>query len=114
MYKWVIDEALVHPEIQYIVLVPDQYTMQIQKQMVMLHPGHAILNIDVLSFSRLYHRVMEELGGDALTPLDDTGKNLILRKLVGSMKEELPVLGRLMDRHGYISEVKGIISEMQQ
>lgn len=113
-YQWIIKEALAHPDMQYMILVPDQYTMQIQKQMVLMHPGHAILNIDVLSFSRLYHRVMEELGGDNLTPLDDTGKNLILRKLAGSMKEEIPVLGKLMDRHGYISEVKGIISEFQQ
>ncbi len=113
-YRWIIGEALTHPDRQYLILVPDQYTMQIQRQMVLLHPGHAILNIDVLSFSRLYHRVMEELGGDRLTPLDDTGKNLILRKLAGGMKEELPVLGKLLDRQGYISEVKGIISELQQ
>lgn len=114
MYQWVVRQAVENPDRQYLVLVPDQYTMQIQKQMVTLHQGHAILNIDVLSFGRLYHRVMEELGGDRLTPLDDTGKNLILRKLAGSMKDELPVLGRFMDRQGYISEVKGIISEMQQ
>ncbi len=113
-YEWVIKEAIAHSDRQYLIFVPDQYTMQIQKQMVMLHPGHAILNIDVLSFSRLYHRVLEELGGDHLTPLDDTGKNLILRKLAAGMKEELPVLGKLLDRRGYISEVKGIISEMQQ
>ena len=114
IYQWIIEQAVKQADTQYIILVPDQYTMQIQKQMVLLHPGHAILNIDVLSFSRLYHRVMEELGGETLTPLDDTGKNLILRKLAESMKEQLPVLGGLMHRHGYISEVKGIISEMQQ
>lgn len=114
IYQWVITEALKHPDMHYMILVPDQYTMQIQKRMVMLHPGHAILNVDVLSFSRLYHKVMEELGGDFLTPLDDTGKNLILRKLAERMKEELPVLGKLLHRQGYISEVKSIISEMQQ
>lgn len=113
-YQWIIKEAVLHPDMQYLIVVPDQFTMQIQKQIVQLHPGHAIMNIDVLSFSRLYHRVMEEVGGETLTPLDDTGKNLILRMLAGSMKEELPVLGRLMERHGYISEVKGIISELQQ
>ncbi len=113
-YQWMIKEALVHPDRQYLILVPDQYTMQIQKQIVQLHPHHAIINIDILSFGRLYHRVMAEVGGDTLTPLDDTGKNLILRALAVSMKEELPVLGSLMDRQGYISEVKGIISEMQQ
>lgn len=114
LYQWIIKEAMANPDRQYMILVPDQYTMQIQRQMVLMHPGHAILNIDVLSFNRLYHRVMEELGGDTLTPLDDTGKNLILRRLAVSMKEELPVLGKLLDRQGYISEVKGIISEMQQ
>ena len=113
-YEWIIGDALKHPERRYLILVPDQYTMQIQKQVVCMHPGHAILNIDVLSFSRLYHKVMEELGGDTRTPLDDTGKNLILRKLAGSMKEELPVLEKLLDRQGYISEIKGIISELQQ
>lgn len=113
-YKWMIEEAVNHPEIQYMILVPDQYTMQIQKQMVSLHPGHAIFNVDVLSFSRLYHRVMEELGDDERTPLDDTGKNLILRRLASGMKEELPVLGSLLERNGYISEVKGLVSEMQQ
>ena len=114
MYQWIIKEAMEHPERTYLILVPDQYTMQIQKQVVCMHPGRAILNIDVLSFSRLYHRVMEELGGDNRTPLDDTGKNLILRKLAGSMKEELPVLGKLLNRYGYVSEIKGIISELQQ
>jgi len=114
MYQYLIKEAIAHPDRYYLILVPDQYTMQIQKQMVCMHPNHVLMNIDVLSFSRLYHRVISEIGGDLLTPLDDTGKNLILRALAGKMPEELPVLGRLMDRHGYISEVKGIISEFQQ
>jgi len=113
-YEWMIKEAMANPKVQYILLVPDQYTMQLQKQIVMMHPGHAIFNIDILSFSRLYHKVMEELGGDERTPLDDTGKNLILRKLASNMKDDLPVLGSLLERQGYISEVKGIISEMQQ
>lgn len=113
-YEWMIKEAMANPKVQYILLVPDQYTMQLQKQIVSMHPGHAIFNIDILSFSRLYHKVMEELGGDERTPLDDTGKNLILRKLASNMKDDLPVLGSLLERQGYISEVKGIISEMQQ
>lgn len=114
VYDMVISQALANPQKSYIILVPDQYTMQVQKQVVLLHPGHSILNIDVLSFSRLYHKVMEKVDGDTLTPLDDTGKNLMLRKLAEGMKDELPVLGRFMHRQGYITEIKSIISEMQQ
>ena len=113
-YEWIIQEAIKNPKVQYVLLVPDQYTMQLQREIVMMHPRHAIFNIDILSFGRLYHKVMEELGGDERTPLDDTGKNLILRKLASNKKEDLPILGSLLERQGYISEVKGIISEMQQ
>ena len=80
-YEWMIQESIANPKVQYLLIVPDQYTMQLQREIVKMHPGKAIFNIDILSFGRLYHKVMEELGGDERTPLDDTGKNLILRNL---------------------------------
>ena len=52
MYQYLIKEAIAHPDRYYLILVPDQYTMQIQKQMVCMHPNHVLMNIDVLSFSR--------------------------------------------------------------
>ena len=39
-----------HPDINYIILVPEQFTMQTQKELVLRHPRHGIMNIDVLSF----------------------------------------------------------------
>ncbi|MCD8381047.1 MAG: exodeoxyribonuclease V subunit gamma [Lachnospiraceae bacterium] len=114
LYQYIIKKAQENPGQQYILLVPDQYTMQIQRRMVQLHPGHALFNVDVLSFGRLYYKVKEELGGEERVALDDTGKNLILRKLAASMADELPVVGGLMEKQGYVSEVKGLISEFMQ
>lgn len=114
LYQFIIEKAQENPEQQYILLVPDQYTMQIQRQMVQLHPGHALFNVDVLSFGRLYYKVKEELGGAEKVALDDTGKNLILRKLAVSMADDLPAIGGLMEKQGYVSEVKGLISEFMQ
>ena len=48
--------------------------MQTQKNVVELHPGKGILNIDVLSFQRLAYRIFEETGGAMEVLLDDTGK----------------------------------------
>ncbi len=114
LYQFIIEKAQENPGQQYILLVPDQYTMQIQRQMVELHPGHALFNVDVLSFGRLYYKVKEELGGEEKVALDDTGKNLILRKLAASMADDLPAIGGLMEKQGYVSEVKGLISEFMQ
>lgn len=114
LYKRVIKESMLHPKQNYIVLVPEQFTMQTQKDLVSMHPGKGIMNIDVLSFGRLAFRVFEETGGAAFPVLDDEGKNLILRKIAGDYEDRLRVLRGNIKKLGYISEVKSVISEFTQ
>lgn len=114
LYHQIIDESRLHQEQNYIVLVPEQFTMQTQKDLVMQHPNHGIMNIDVLSFVRLAYRIFEETGGQALPVLDDEGKNLILRKIAGDYEKDLKVLKGNMKKLGYISEVKSVLSEFDQ
>lgn len=103
-----------HPDRNYMVIVPEQFTMQTQKDLVMLHPDKGIMNIDVLSFRRLAHRIFEEVGADRRTVLTETGKNLMIRKVAIEQKQKLQVLGARMNLPGYVSEVKSILSELMQ
>lgn len=80
LFEKIIAESMEYPNRQFLVIVPEQFTMQTQKDLVMMHPRHGIMNIDVLSFDRLAHRVFEETGGEYRKILEDTGKNLILLK----------------------------------
>ncbi len=114
LYQHIIKESMDHPQENYIVLVPEQFTMQTQKDLVSMHPNHGIMNIDILSFGRLAYRVFQETGGETLPVLDDEGKNLILRKIAGKYEEELTILRGNMRKLGYISEVKSAISEFSQ
>ena len=114
LYHHIIEESMRNPSHNYIVLVPEQFTMQTQKDLVSMHPHKGIMNIDVLSFGRLAYRVFEETGGKNLPVLDDEGKNLILRKIAGEHEGELTVLGGNIKKIGYISEVKSVISEFTQ
>ena len=114
LYQTVIKEAAEHPEQNYIVLVPEQFTMQTQKDLVSMHPCRGIMNIDVLSFGRLAYRVFEETGGGNLPVLDDEGKNLILRKIASDQESQLQILRGNIKKLGYISEVKSILSEFTQ
>ncbi len=110
----IIQESLENPGKLYYIIVPEQFTMQTQKNVVEMHPGKGILNIDVLSFQRLAYRVFEEVGGAREVLLDDTGKSLVLQKLVQQYKKELPYLGSQMNKPGYLDEVKSLISEFMQ
>ena len=105
----IIQESLENPGKLYYIIVPEQFTMQTQKNVVEMHPGKGILNIDVLSFQRLAYRVFEEVGGAREVLLDDTGKSLVLQKLVQQHKKELPYLGSQMNKPGYLDEVKSLI-----
>lgn len=111
---WILKQSRENPDQNYFVIVPDQFTMQTQMDFVTHSTGGGIMNIDVLSFSRLGHRIFEETGSSKRLVLDDTGKSLILRKIAASYKEQMPVIGTNMQKQGYIHEVKSAISEFMQ
>ncbi len=116
LYEEIIREAKEHKDLNYLVIVPEQFTLQTQRDLVMMHPDGGILNIDVLSFARLSYRVFEEVGF-AKAPgllIDDMGKNLILRHLASEQEGSLKVIGKNLKRLGYITEVKSILSEFMQ
>lgn len=114
LYRELLERAFKEPKTNFLVIVPDQFTMQTQKDLCTLSERDGIMNIDVLSFGRLSHRIFEEVGGGDTPTLDDTGKSLVLQRVAGTMKEELPVLGSHLHKQGYIHEVKSAISEFMQ
>ena len=114
IYSEITERAGKNPGQNFLIVVPDQFTMQTQKELVLLNHRGGIMNIDVLSFGRLNHRIMEEVGREEIPVLDDTGKSLVLQKVAANLKEELPVLGSFLHRQGYIHEVKSAISEFMQ
>lgn len=114
LHQDVLHMAAKDPDCNFLFLVPDQFTMQTQTDLVKESPGGGIMNIDVLSFGRLTHRIFEETGYGRKPVLDDTGKSLVLRKVASSVKEELPVLSGNLNKIGYIHEIKSAISEFKQ
>ena len=114
LYDQVIRESGTHPRKKFLFLVPEQFTMQTQKEFVDRHPKHSILNIDVLSFQRLAYRVFDDLGMMDFVVLEETGKNLVLRKVAAQKENELEILGGNIRKTGYISELKSLLSELTQ
>ena len=114
IYQEIIQESMKYPEKNYIIVVPEQYTMETQKKLVMSHPNKGILNIDVVSFERLAYKVFEEVGGENRAVLDDMGKNLILRNVLEHQKKHLTYFGKSIQKTGFVTELKSVISELLQ
>ena len=109
IYRKIIELSMKEPDGRFFVVTPEQATMQAQKEIVRLHPNHGTMNIDVVSFERLAYRIFSELSIPQPEVLDDTGKNMILRKLAGEKKDELTMFSSHLNRPGFIGEIKSKI-----
>ncbi len=114
VYRKVLEQSEAEPERIFFVLVPEQFTMQTQRELVLRHKRHSIMNVDVVSFNRLAYRIFDELGMGGINILEETGKNLVLRRVAREQQENLVLMKASMKRAGYISEIKSIISELTQ
>ena len=114
LFETALEDAAQNPGRQHIILVPEQFTMQTQQSLCSLSKSGGILNIDILSFSRLAVRVFEETGVRRKTLLKETGKTLLLRLIADWEAAGLSLLSGAVDRPGVLGELKSILSEMDQ
>ena len=99
---------------RYLVIIPEQYSMRTQMELVTESPDRGIMNIDILSFGRLSYRIFEETGASRGTVLGEIGKSLLIRRAATACRKDLKILGRNIGRLGMISEVKSVLSEFMQ
>ncbi len=113
IFQKTADMAEQAPYQRYFVVVPEQFTMRAQKSLVAHTKNHVILNVDVVSFDRLAYRVFDELGIHH-TVMEETGKSLVLRRIVEENEHNLTILKGNLTKMGYIGELKSMISELMQ
>ena len=109
-----VREATLNRNRKFIYIVPEQFTLKTQQTVVELHPDHACMNIDVVSFDRLAHVVLAKLGRDAADILDDSGKALVLRNVLDKIRDDLIVYGSKVRSAGFVEETKSLITEFRQ
>ncbi|MCR5291467.1 MAG: PD-(D/E)XK nuclease family protein [Eubacterium sp.] len=101
-----------------IVVVPEQYSHSMEKVLIdssspdMVKRG--LLHTEVLSFTRLSHRITEELGGGNTTVLSEVGRSMLVRHVIDKDGEALHFLGNNAQLAGYVDEIKSFISELMQ
>lgn len=114
LYDKIIHESICHPEQLYFIIVPEQFTMQTQKDIVTRHPHHGTMNIDIVSFQRLAYRIFEELAVEQLKVLDDMGKSMVLRKVSSACRKQLVLFQGHLHQTGFVSQLKTTLSEFYQ
>ncbi|RNB85947.1 helicase-exonuclease AddAB subunit AddB [Brevibacillus fluminis] len=94
-----------------LYIVPEQATFQAQYRLATLPELGGTIRAQAISFERLSHNLMAELGGHALTPVNEIGKQMVLRLLLERHSKELQAFHRAALQDGFAAQLARMISE---
>ncbi|MFC5450259.1 helicase-exonuclease AddAB subunit AddB [Paenibacillus aestuarii] len=97
-----------------ILLVPEQATFQAEHAIVSDPQISGMIRAQVLSFHRLAWRVMQEEGGTARLPIDETGKKLLLTSILHKHKDQLRIFGHSAEQMGFIDRLNQLFTEFKR
>lgn len=109
-----IDESIKNPDSRFVLLVPDQYSLEAQKEILDKHPNHGAFNIEVSSFNRLAYEVLDEQGFGEAKMMDELTKSILVRKALIDCAKDLKVYGGKINMPGFTEKVKSILDEFGQ
>ena len=97
-----------------LLVVPDQFTLEAERELFAHSGAEALMDVEVISLSRLGYRLLEELGGSKRTFIDKYGRHMILSSIAAKERENLQVFKGLEEKNSFIELVNNFISEMKQ
>ena len=97
-----------------ILLVPEQYTLQAERELIHALNLPGLIDLDVLSPRRLNRRVQERGGRGALSPLDDRGRSMALSQALNLCKDELVYYRRVASLPGLPDKLSSLLADMQR
>ena len=97
-----------------VLIVPEQYTFDTEKKFLDIVTEKGLLRGEVLSFKRMAHRVSEECGGRTELRISDSGRNMLIYKLLKDKSEELQYFNRMAKKQGFSSIVSKVITEFKK
>ncbi|AFS78915.1 ATP-dependent helicase/deoxyribonuclease, subunit B [Gottschalkia acidurici 9a] len=97
-----------------ILLVPEQFTLQGEADLISKMNLDGIMRLEVLSFSTLGFKVLNEVGGIKKIPINELGKIMILRKLFEENSGDLEVFKKGFNQEGFLKSFCSLVSEFKK
>ncbi len=97
-----------------ILVVPEQFTLQAERNLVRTVGTGGIMRAEVLSFRRMAYRVFGEVGGVTRKHLNSAGKSMLIFRIIDAMKDEMNIFARASSQQGFVNVVSQTIAELKR
>ena len=95
-----------------IYIVPEQFSLQAEKELSSNMNGNGLLYANVITFGRLSHMVSLERGGNLRDVLDESGKSMVLRKVIFEKEDKLLYYKNSIDKRGFMEQLSTTVREL--
>ncbi|NSW89199.1 MAG: helicase-exonuclease AddAB subunit AddB [Firmicutes bacterium] len=97
-----------------ILLVPEQFSLQAERNLVKTIGTGGIIKAEVLSFKRMAYRVFNEVGGLTYTRINSAGKCMVIHKILENMKDDLRIFSKSVGQQGFVNAISDMIAEFKR
>ena len=108
------NELIIGGKHPLVLIVPEQFSLQAEKNLARAAGSAGIFRAEVLSFRRLAFRVFSEVGGISRRHLNAAGKSMLLFKIMDNLGSELKVFSRAALRKGFTETLSDAITEFKR
>ncbi len=92
-----------------VLLVPDQFTLQTERDLLHYLQTPGLMDVEVLGFSRLVQRLQEESGQSHLNVLDEHGRRMLLKGASEEVADQLLAFSASYQRVGFLQKIDATI-----
>ena len=85
---------LIKKEKKIYIITPEQFSFTAEKKLMYVIDTKAVMNAEVITLSRMAHRVLQEIGGSINTSLTKCGKAMLIYSILNDNKGELKFLSK--------------------
>lgn len=103
-----------HAEGENLVIVPNQYTHIAEEQALHYLNTPCLLNVEVLSMSRLGLRMLQEQGKENIRTLDSYERFMLLSRIIRNRESQLEVFRTAANKQNFVDMVNDFISSFKQ
>ncbi|MDO4799460.1 MAG: PD-(D/E)XK nuclease family protein [Bacillota bacterium] len=103
--EYLIRELLASKAKRRLWIVPDQFALSSEQTLAERSGVPGLIDIEVLSLSRLAQRLIDEQGGPKGKPITAIGRAVLLREVLSKVQSDLKVFSKSIRKQGFLEEL---------
>ena len=97
-----------------LLLVPDQFSLQAEKDAFFYLGEKSLMDLIVVDFSSLGNKAVTESGGRKPAMIDKYGRHILLTRIIDEIEDELKVFRGFSWKNSFADMMNSMISEMKR